>query len=49
MNTFTTKLTDEELIRVSRAMERSGFSSVEEYLRWAVAQQNAAVLGEKQN
>lgn len=47
MNTFTTKLTDEELIRVSRAMERCGFATVEEYFRWAVAQQNAAILGEQ--
>lgn len=47
MNTLTTKLTDDELIRVSRAMERAGFSSVEEYFHWAVTKQTEAALAEK--
>jgi len=44
MNNITTQLSDKELTDLGRAMERTGFSSPEEYFRWAVMNQTQQAL-----
>jgi hypothetical protein len=44
MTTVTTKFTDEELTKLGRAMERSGHTSLEEFLVWAAQEKINATL-----
>lgn len=47
MNTIIAHLTDEELTNLGRAMERSGYTSVEEYFRDSLLERVRAALAEK--
>ena len=47
MNSILAQFKDEELAYIGRAMERSGFTDIREFLRWAANQQAAAILAEK--
>lgn len=47
MNTITAHLTDEELTNLGRAMERSGYTSAEDYFRDSILEQVRADLATK--
>ena len=47
MKDITTELSNKELVRLGQAMERKGFSSLDEYLHWAVSRQTAEALKDK--
>jgi hypothetical protein len=44
MTTITATFTNDELTRLGRAMERCGFSSLQEFLEAAVKEKTEAVL-----
>ena len=40
-------MSEYELIYIGQAMKKSGFTDVNDYLRWAANQQTAAILAEE--
>lgn len=46
-NNVTATMSNEELVNLGRAMTHHGFSSLDDFLRWAAQQQTAAILSEK--
>lgn len=46
MQHVTTTFTEEELVKVGRAMERCGFVDLSEFLAWSAKQQTAQILAE---
>lgn len=44
MINITTQLTDSELTDIGRAMERSGHTDLESFLRWALLEKKAEIL-----
>lgn len=47
MTDVTVKMTDEELVSMGQAMERKGFSCMEDYARWAIRQKTSETLKDK--
>ena len=44
MNTITAQFTDEELTNLGRAMERSGYTSIEEFFKASILERVRAAL-----
>jgi hypothetical protein len=47
MKNLTTPLDEKQLTDIGRAMERSGHTNLEEYLRWVALSKTSELLSEK--
>lgn len=41
---ITTRISSETLVQIGQAMERKGFKSMDEYLKWAIGNQTRELL-----